>query len=71
MQICDVADRWSSEPEVSHQDLRLGKRQCPFPSRDCLEICFRFKSVARWKLLNSDYIQIVCNSTLMNNDMFL
>lgn len=37
MQIGDVADRWSSEPEVSHRDLRLGKKLCPFPSGDCFK----------------------------------
>lgn len=58
MQICVVADRWSGEPEVSHRDLRLGKRVCPIPSGNCLEIYLRFKSLAKWKLLKCDYIYI-------------
>lgn len=68
MRIHDVADRWSGEPEVSHWDLRLGKRVCPFLSGDCFEIYFRFKSLATWILLRSDRIQRAWNSTLMNND---
>lgn len=66
-----VADRWSSEPEASHRDLGLAERLCPFPFGDCSRICFRFKSLARWKFLKSDCIGGVWSSSLLNNDTSL